>query len=173
VGFTEADSMRISSITGVINIVTTLIAIASVDRFGRKPLLLVGSVGMTLTLGTMAWLFASAPLDASGSPVLTGLHGTAALVAANLYVFAFGFSWGPIVWVLLGEMFNNRIRGAALALAAAAQWVANWLVTLTFPGLSKIGLGLAYGLYTAAAALSFVLVAKFIHETKGRELEDM
>ena len=105
--------------------------------------------------------------------MLSGIHGTAALVAANLYVFAFGFSWGPIVWVLLGEMFNNRIRGAALALAAAAQWVANWLVTLTFPGLSKIGLGLAYGLYTAAAALSFFLVWKFIRETKGRELEDM
>jgi SP family sugar:H+ symporter-like MFS transporter len=173
VGFTEADSMRITTITGVINILTTLIAIASVDRFGRKPLLLVGSVGMTLTLGTMAWLFAHAPLDVHGSPVLKGADGTAALVAANLYVFAFGFSWGPIVWVLLGEMFNNRIRGAALALAAAAQWVANWVVTLTFPGLSKIGLGLAYGLYTAAAALSFVLVARFVRETKGRELEDM
>jgi len=173
VGFNEQDSMRITSITGVINILTTLIAIAFVDRFGRKPLLLVGSVGMTLTLGTMAWLFASAPLDAHGSPVLAGASGTAALVAANLYVFAFGFSWGPIVWVLLGEMFNNRIRGAALALAAAAQWVANWLVTLTFPGLAKAGLGLAYGLYTAAAALSFVLVAKFIRETKGRTLEDM
>lgn len=173
VGYAEADAMRITTITGIINILTTLIAIATVDRFGRKPLLLLGSVGMTLTLGTMAWLFAHAPLDASGSPVLAGGNGIAALVAANLYVFAFGFSWGPIVWVLLGEMFNNRIRGAALALAAAAQWVANWLVTLTFPGLSKIGLGYAYGLYTLAAALSFILVARFVKETKGRELEDM
>ncbi len=173
VGFTEADSMRISTITGVINIVTTLIAIAFVDRFGRKPLLLVGSVGMAVTLGTMAWLFAHAPLDATGSPELTGASGTAALVAANLYVFAFGFSWGPIVWVLLGEMFNNRIRGAALALAASAQWVANWLVTLTFPAFSRVGLGFAYGLYTAAAALSFVLVARYVRETKGRALEDM
>jgi sugar porter (SP) family MFS transporter len=173
VGFTEADSMRISSITGVINIVTTLIAIAFVDRFGRKPLLLAGSIGMTLTLGAMAWLFAHAGLDAKGAPVLAGGSGTAALVAANLYVFAFGFSWGPIVWVLLGEMFNNRIRGAALALAAAAQWIANWLVTLTFPGLSKMGLGFAYGLYTAAAALSFVFVARWVRETKGRTLEEM
>jgi sugar porter (SP) family MFS transporter len=173
VGFTESDSMRISSITGVINIVTTLIAIAFVDRFGRKPLLLAGSIGMTLTLGAMAWLFASAPLDANGAPVLAGASGTAALVAANLYVFAFGFSWGPIVWVLLGEMFNNRIRGAALALAASAQWIANWLVTLTFPGLSRAGLGFAYGLYTAAAALSFVFVARWVRETKGRTLEEM
>ncbi len=173
VGFTEADSMRISSITGVINIVTTLIAIAFVDRFGRRPLLLAGSIGMTLTLGTMAWLFAQAPVDAGGSPVLAGGNGTAALVAANLYVFAFGFSWGPIVWVLLGEMFNNRIRGAALALSAASQWVANWLVTLTFPGLSKLGLGWAYGLYTAAAAVSFVFVTRLVRETKGRSLEEM
>jgi sugar porter (SP) family MFS transporter len=173
VGFTEADSMRISSITGVINIVTTLIAIAFVDRFGRKPLLIAGSIGMTLTLGTMAWLFGHAGLDASGSPVLAGASGTGALVAANLYVFAFGFSWGPIVWVLLGEMFNNRIRGAALALAASAQWIANWVVTLTFPPLSKAGLGLAYGLYAAAAALSLVFVVRYVKETKGRALEDM
>jgi SP family sugar:H+ symporter-like MFS transporter len=173
VGFAEADSMRISSITGVINIVTTLIAIAFVDRFGRKPLLIAGSIGMTLTLGAMAWLFANAGVDAKGAPALAGSSGTAALVAANLYVFAFGFSWGPIVWVLLGEMFNNKIRGAALALAASAQWIANWLVTLTFPGLSKMGLGFAYGLYTAAAALSLVFVARFVLETKGRTLEEM
>ncbi len=173
VGFTESDSMRISTITGIINIVTTLIAIAFVDRFGRKPLLIAGSIGMTLTLGAMAWLFANAGVDANGAPVLAGSSGTAALVAANLYVFAFGFSWGPIVWVLLGEMFNNRIRGAALALAASAQWIANWLVTLTFPGLSKAGLGFAYGLYTAAAALSLVFVWRFVRETKGRTLEEM
>jgi SP family sugar:H+ symporter-like MFS transporter len=173
VGFTEADSMRISSITGIINIATTLIAIAFVDRFGRRPLLLAGSVGMALTLGAMAWLFATAPRDAAGAPVLAGAHGMAALVAANLYVFAFGFSWGPVVWVLLGEMFNNRIRGAALAIAAAAQWVANWLVTLTFPALSKAGLGFAYGLYAAAAALSFAFVLRWVRETKGRTLEQM
>jgi len=173
VGFTESDSMRISSITGIINIVTTLIAIAFVDRFGRRPLLLAGSIGMTLTLGAMAWLFATAPLEAGGAPVLSGGHGTAALVAANLYVFAFGFSWGPVVWVLLGEMFNNRIRGAALAIAAAAQWIANWLVTLTFPGLAKAGLGLAYGLYAGAAALSFAFVLRFVKETRGRTLEEM
>ena len=173
VGFTESDSMRISSITGIINIETTLIAIAFVDRFGRRPLLLAGSIGMTLTLGAMAWLFATAPVDAGGAPALSGGHGTAALLAANLYVFAFGFSWGPVVWILLGEMFNNRIRGAALAIAAAAQWIANWLVTLTFPGLAKEGLGLAYGLYAGAAALSFVFVLRFVKETRGRTLEEM
>jgi hypothetical protein len=70
-------------------------------------------------------------------------------------------------------MFNNRIRGAALAIAAAAQWIANWLVTLTFPGLAKTGLGLAYGLYAGAAALSFAFVLRFVKETRGRTLEEM
>ncbi|MET0405143.1 MAG: sugar porter family MFS transporter, partial [Cystobacter sp.] len=154
VGFSENDSLVITVITSVTNIVTTFIAIATVDRFGRKPLLVIGSVGMALTLGAMAYLFGTAALDASGSPVLQGSRGTVALVAANLYVFCFGLSWGPVVWVLLGEMFNNRIRAQALALAGAAQWVANFIVSATFPALRTVGLGLAYGLYTGAAAVS-------------------
>ncbi|HYO73720.1 MAG TPA: MFS transporter, partial [Archangium sp.] len=173
VGFSERDSLVITVITSVTNIVTTFIAIASVDRFGRKPLLIVGSVGMALTLGAMAYLFGTAGMDAAGKPVLEGTSGTIALVAANLYVFCFGLSWGPVVWVLLGEMFNNRIRGRALALAGSAQWVANFLVSATFPSLRTAGLGLAYGLYTAAAVVSLAFVLLFIRETKGKELEDM
>ncbi|EPX60622.1 Glucose/mannose:H+ symporter GlcP [Cystobacter fuscus DSM 2262] len=173
VGFSEQNSLIITVITSVTNIVTTFIAIATVDRFGRKPLLIIGSVGMALTLGTMAFVFGSAPLDASGAPVLQGSAGTLALVAANLYVFCFGMSWGPVVWVLLGEMFNNRIRAQALALAGSAQWVANFLVSATFPSLRTAGLGIAYGLYTAAAAASLFFVVFFIRETKGKELEDM
>jgi sugar porter (SP) family MFS transporter len=173
VGFSERDSLAITVITSVTNILTTFIAIATVDRFGRKPLLVVGSVGMALTLGAMAYLFGTAGMDAAGKPVLEGTAGTIALVAANLYVFCFGLSWGPVVWVLLGEMFNNRIRGHALALAGSAQWVANFLVSATFPTLRTAGLGLAYGLYTAAAVVSLVFVLVFIRETKGKELEDM
>ncbi|MDY7020990.1 MAG: sugar porter family MFS transporter [Cyanobacteriota bacterium] len=174
VGFGEADSLLITVITGVTNIVTTLVAIAFVDKFGRKPLLLLGSIGMVLTLGTMAVLFGNAPLDASGQPTLTGSAGVMALLAANLYVFCFGFSWGPVVWVMLGEMFNNRIRGIALAVAASVQWVANFIVSTTFPPLlSEFGLGAAYGLYTTAAAISFFFVWFLIRETKGMELEQM
>ncbi|AKJ02330.1 sugar porter (SP) family MFS transporter [Archangium gephyra] len=173
VGFSERDSLAITVITSVTNILTTFIAIATVDRFGRRPLLIVGSVGMALTLGAMAYLFGTAGMDATGKPVLEGTSGTIALVAANLYVFCFGLSWGPVVWVLLGEMFNNRIRGRALALAGSAQWVANFLVSATFPSLRTAGLGLAYGLYTAAAMASLVFVLLFIRETKGKELEDM
>ncbi|MEH1780706.1 MAG: sugar porter family MFS transporter [Nostoc sp.] len=174
VGFSEKDSLSITVITGAVNIITTLIAIAFVDRFGRKPLLIVGSIGMTLTLGTMAYLFGNAPLDAAGNPNLTGSAGTLALIAANLYVFCFGFSWGPVVWVLLGEMFNNKIRAAALSIAAAIQWVANFVISTTFPPiLQYFGLGSAYGLYTIAAATSFFFILFFIKETKGIELEDM
>ena len=174
VGFSEQDSLWITVITGAVNIITTLIAIAFVDKFGRKPLLLLGSLGMTVTLGTLASIFASAPLDAAGNPALSGSAGITALVAANLYVFCFGFSWGPVVWVMLGEMFNNKIRAAALAIAAAVQWVANFIVSISFPPLLQyFGLGAAYGLYTIAAAISFFFVLLLLKETKGIELEDM
>ena len=102
---------------------------------------------MAVTLGTMAVIFGNAPV-VDGQPHLAGAAGPIALVAANLFVVAFGMSWGPVVWVLLGEMFPNRIRAAALGLAAAAQWVANWLITASFPGLRE-HLGLAYGFYAA------------------------
>ena len=171
VGFSESQSLLIGSITGLTNIVTTLVAIATVDRFGRKPLLLLGSAGMVLTLGTMAFLFAAAPLDATGRPVLAGTAGTAALIAANVYVFFFGMSWGPVVWVLLGEMFPNRIRAAGLGLAAGLQWIANFLVSSTFLTLTQVGLGVAYGIYATCALLSFVFVLGLVRETRGQELE--
>ncbi|OCQ89669.1 MFS transporter [Nostoc sp. MBR 210] len=174
VGFSEKDSLSITVITGAVNIITTLVAIAFVDKFGRKPLLILGSIGMTITLGTMASIFGTAPLDAAGNPNLSGSSGLVALLAANLYVFCFGFSWGPVTWVLLGEMFNNKIRAAALSVAAAMQWVANFAVSTSFPPiLQYFGLGAAYGLYTTAAAISLFFVLFFIKETKGMELEDM
>lgn len=175
VGFSERNSLLITVITSVVNIVTTFIAIATVDKFGRKPLLLLGSIGMTLTLGILTLVFGNAAIDpVTGTPTLIGLPGVIALLSANLYVVFFGFSWGPIVWVLLGEMFNNQIRAAALSLAASIQWIANFLVSTTFPPLlSFFGLGAAYGLYTISAAISIFFVVFFIRETKGKELEQM
>ena len=174
VGFDEADSLLITMITSITNIATTLIAIACIDKFGRKPLLLAGSIGMLITLGAMAWVFGTAPVNAEGFPVLSSQGGLVALLAANIYVFCFGFSWGPVTWVLLGEMFNNRIRASALSLGAGVQWIANFVVSTTFPPIAfNLGLGIAYGIYAAFAALSFVFVVSFIRETKGRELEDM
>jgi MFS family permease len=172
VGFTESDALTITVITSVTNVVVTLIAIALIDKIGRKPLLLIGSAGMAITLGLMAIAFTQS--TGSGSNVsLPSPWGTIALIAANLYVVFFGVSWGPVVWVLLGEMFTNQIRAAALAVAAAAQWLANFLVSTTFPALASVGLSFAYGLYTAFAVLSLLFVARYVHETKGRELEQM
>ncbi len=102
VGFSEQNSLAITVITSVTNIVTTLVAIAFVDKIGRKPLLILGSIGMIITLGTLAVIFGSAPLDAAGNPTLRGNAGVVALLAANLYVFCFGFSWGQwfgLCWV--------------------------------------------------------------------------
>ena len=173
VGFSEKNSLIITVITSVVNIVTTLVAIALIDRVGRRPLLLVGSAGMAVTLGVLAFVFANAPLGAEHQPQLQGIQGPIALFAANLFVFAFGMSWGPVVWVLLGEKFPNSIRAAALSLAACAQWIANWVISTSFPTLKNAGLGLAYGLYTGFAVLSFFFVLRFVKESKGRELEDM
>lgn len=173
VGFSESDSMLTSVITSVTNIVTTLVAISLIDKIGRKPLLLIGAAGMVVTLGTMAYCFSAATVDAAGKPHLPGAIGTVALIAANVYVFAFGMSWGPTVWVMLGEMFNNRIRASALAVAAAAQWLANWAISTTFPVLSDASLTVAYALYAMFAFLAFLFVYRAVRETKGRELESM
>jgi SP family sugar:H+ symporter-like MFS transporter len=173
VGFSERDALMLNVFSSVVNIATTLLAIAMVDRFGRKPLLLVGSLGMFATLLAMALSFGLAPV-VDGQPSLTGMAAWIALGSANLYIVFFGMSWGPVVWVMLGEMFNNRIRGSALAVAGLAQWVANFLVSTTFPPLaSGLGLGGAYGIYSFFAFLSVVFVVKVITETKGKELEEM
>ena len=173
VGFTEENSLLITVISGFINILTTLVAIAFVDKFGRKPLLLMGSIGMTITLGILSVVFGGATV-VNGQPTLTGSAGVIALVTANLYVFSFGFSWGPIVWVLLGEMFNNKIRAAALSVAAGVQWIANFIISTTFPPLlDTVGLGPAYGLYATSAAISIFFIWFFVKETKGKTLEQM
>ena len=190
VGFNEDQSFTITVITAIVNVATTIIAIALVDKIGRKPLLLIGSAGMTVSLITMAIIFGTAgsetvqkESDCVPSPALAcemieqphlgSAAGIIALIAANLFVVAFGMSWGPIVWVLLGEMFPNRIRAAALSLAAAAQWIANWVITVSFPPLKDLSLGLAYGIYGVSALISFIFVSRFVRETKGVTLEDM
>ncbi|MFE7423438.1 sugar porter family MFS transporter [Rhodococcus sp. NPDC057529] len=176
VGFSEEDSFVISVFTSIVNIVVTVIGMTLIDRIGRKPMLLIGSAGMTVTLGLMAYLFATATLvDVNGSvtPDLGPVAGPLALIAANLFVVFFGLTWGTVTWVLLGEMFPNRMRGAGLALAGFAQWVANWVITVTFPMLKEANLGIAYGLYALFALLSFFFVARFIRETRGVALEDV
>jgi SP family sugar:H+ symporter-like MFS transporter len=173
-GFDESQSLLINVLTGTTNIVSTFIAIALIDKIGRKPLLLVGSVGMFISLGILSFIFGTAGFDELGKVALSDTMGTFALITANLFVVFFGLSWGPVVWVLLGEMFNNRIRGAALAIAASAQWIANFAITMTFPMiLGSMGLAGAYGLYTVSAFISIFFVIKYIKETRGVRLEQM
>ena len=172
VGFTEADSLIITVLTSVTNIVVTLAAIAVIDKIGRRLLLLIGSAGMFVSLAALAYVFGTAPV-VNGQPTLSDTAGAIALIAANAFVVFFGLSWGPTVWVLLGEMFNNRIRAAALGLAVSAQWISNFVISTSFPALADISLGLAYGLYTIFALLSLLFAAKFVPETKGKQLEDM
>jgi MFS transporter, SP family, sugar:H+ symporter len=173
VGFEESDALTITVITSVTNVAVTIVAILLVDRIGRRPLLLTGSTMMALSLATMAVCFSQA--TGSGEDVsLADPYSTVALVAANVFVIGFGVSWGPVVWVLLGEMFPNAFRAPALAVAAAAQWLANFAVSTSFPWLSEnAGLSATYGGYAVFALLSGLFVATQVRETKGRELEDM
>ncbi len=173
VGFSESDALKINILSGAISIGAVMLAILLIDRIGRKPLLLIGSIGMAITLTVMAVSFMSGEL-VDGKLSLSDDAGLAALVAANLYVAFFNFSWGPVMWVMLGEMFPNQIRGSGLAVSGFAQWIANFGITMTFPiMLASIGLTGAYGFYAASAAISVIFVWMLVRETKGIELEDM
>ncbi|MFG2878669.1 sugar porter family MFS transporter [Streptomyces sp. NPDC048337] len=172
VGIDPTSSFLYSFTTSIINIIGTVIAMIFVDRIGRKPLALIGSAGMAVSLGLAAWAF-SYKSDVAGEISMPETQGTVALVAAHSFVLFFALSWGVVVWVLLGEMFPNRIRAAALGVAAAAQWVANWVITVSFPTLSDWNLSGAYVIYTAFALLSIPFILKWVPETKGKALEEM
>lgn len=174
VGFGESDALLINVVSGGLSIVAVIASLLLVDRLGRKPILMIGSVGMTLTLALVVVAFSTGSLDSDNTLQLSDNMGILALIAANLYVVFFNFSWGPVMWVMLGEMFPNQIRGSGLAVSGLAQWVANFAITLTFPILlASTGLASAYSMYTIFAAISIFFVAKYVYETKGKELEEM
>lgn len=174
-GFSESDALFTNVISGAVSIGAVFITFFLVDKIGRKPLLWFGSIGMTITLGLVAFAFSGAPIDEAGKLQLSDSNGLLALIAANLYVVFFNMSWGPIVWIMLGEMFPNQIRGSALAFAGLAQWGANFLITWTFPMLlaSSLGLAGAYSIYTFFSLFSVFFVMWWVKETKGKELEQM
>ncbi|MDI3406103.1 sugar porter family MFS transporter [Streptomyces cavernicola] len=172
IGHDPSSSFLYSFETSIVNIVGTVIAMIFVDRIGRKPLALIGSAGMAAALFTMAWAFSYR--SGSGDDVsLPDTQGLVAIIAANAFVLFFALSWGVVVWVLLGEIFPNRIRAAALGVAASAQWIANFAITKTFPSMSEWSLTGSYIIYGAFAALSIPFVLKFVRETKGKTLEEM
>ncbi|MFH8566242.1 sugar porter family MFS transporter [Streptomyces sp. NPDC017988] len=172
IGKDPSSSFLYSFETSIVNIVGTVIAMIFVDRIGRKPLAIIGSAGMAAALFTMAWAFSYR--TGSGDNVsLPNAQGLTAIIAANVFVLFFALSWGVVVWVLLGEIFPNRLRAAALGVAASAQWLANFAITKTFPSMSEWSLTGSYIVYGAFAALSIPFVMKFVKETKGKALEEM
>ncbi|MER7625108.1 sugar porter family MFS transporter [Streptomyces sp. NPDC126503] len=169
VGIDPSGSFFYSFTTSIINIVGTVIAMVLVDRVGRRPLALVGSAGMAIALAFEAWAFSADLVDGK----LPETQGVVALVAAHVFVLFFALSWGVVVWVFLGEMFPNRIRAAALGVAASAQWIANWAITASFPSLADWNLSGTYIIYTVFAVLSIPFVLRYVKETKGKALEEM
>ena len=172
-GVSEAAALQRNIFSGVVSIAACVVTIMVVDKIGRKPLLLIGSAGMAVSLFAMAFAFNSGTLDATGQLQLTPNMGMVALVAANLYVIFFNGTWGPVMWVMLGEMFPNQIRGSALAVAGFAQWFANYLIAQSFPVMAAWSLTGSYLFYAVSAVISYFLVQKLIHETRGKELEQM
>jgi SP family sugar:H+ symporter-like MFS transporter len=174
-GFSESHALLINVVSGAVSIAACFITFFLVDKIGRKPLLWIGSLGMTISLALVVVAFYGAPIDEAKNLVLSDDMGILALVAANLYVIFFNVSWGPVMWIMLGEMFPNQIRGSGLAVAGFAQWIANFAITMTFPILlaSFLGLSGAYSIYAICSALSMIFVFMYVKETKGKELEQM
>ena len=167
-GMTTNASLLQTVIVGSVNLIFTVVAILTVDHFGRRPLQIIGALVMAvsmISLGTDFWL---------------GGKGMVALVSMLVYTAGFAVSWGPVTWVLLSEIFPNQIRGKAMAVAVAAQWIANYLVSWTFPILDKnpylvshFNHGFAYWIYGVMGVLAAVFMGTIVPETKGRSLEQM
>lgn len=155
------DSMMQTVVMGCVNIVFTLVAIFTVEKVGRKPLLIVGSVGMAIGAFSVA--------------LCDELHVEGILPVLSIIVYAafFMMSWGPICWVLISEIFPNTIRSQAVAIAVAFQWIFNYLVSSTFPALYEFSPGFAYGLYGVICVISALFVWRMVPETKGLTLEQM
>jgi len=148
-------------IMGFVNVVFTVVAILTVDKWGRKPLLITGSMGMALGMFAISWL--------SYNEII----GISTLVFIIIYTASFMMSWGPICWVYISELFPNKIRGKAVAVAVAAQWAANYFISSTYPAMMEFSGGLTYCFYGLMSVLSFIFVWKMVPETKGKTLEEM
>ncbi|MDR3339141.1 MAG: D-xylose transporter XylE [Candidatus Symbiothrix sp.] len=160
-GAAKDASMLQTIVMGLINVIFTVVAIMTVDKWGRKPLLITGSIGMAI-----------------GMFVISGLShfniiGISTLVFIIIYTASFMMSWGPICWVLIAEIFPNKIRGQAVAIAVAAQWAANYLISATYPAMMQFNGAVTYGFYGLMSVLSALFVWKMVPETKGKTLEEM
>ena len=157
-----ADASMVQTVVmGLVNVIFTLIAIKYVDKIGRKPLLIIGSIGMAIGMGGVSMLSAF------------NVIGISTLIFIVIFTASFMMSWGPIVWVVLSEIFPNRIRGAAMAIAVAVQWLANFTITSFYPYMMEVSGAMTYGFYGLMCVLSGLFVWKFLPETKGKTLEEL
>lgn len=151
-----------SALVGAVNLIFTIVAIRTIDKFGRKPLLIIGSIGMFLSISTL------------GTLIYFNQFGIPALISVLVFIASFAMSMGPVVWVLISEIFPNRIRNFAMPIAVAAQWVSNFLVTQTFPVLEHyVHSAFPFWLYGFMCLVAIAFTVKYIPETKGRSLEEM
>jgi SP family sugar:H+ symporter-like MFS transporter len=169
VGVPAGSAFAISIVTVAISLASTIAAILVVDRVGRRTMLAAGAALMAVALAAVAIAFAIAT-GAADELVLGRGAGLVAFAGINVFAIAFGVTWGPVMWLMLGELFTSRIRTAAVAVCVAVNWISNWAVTQTFPLLADLGLGIAYGVYAAFAVLALVFVLKTLPETTGRAL---
>ena len=160
-GSAKDASMTQTAVMGFVNVVFTVIAIMTVDKWGRKPLLMIGSVGMAIGMFAISGL------------AFAEVIGVSTLVFIIVYTASFMMSWGPITWVLISEIFPNKVRGKAVAIAVAAQWTANYLISSTYPAMMEFSSGMTYAFYGIMSVLSLIFVWKMVPETKGKTLEDM
>ena len=167
VGASTNSSLLQTIIVGIVNLTFTVVAILAVDKFGRKPLMIIGALGMAVSMFAL------------GTSFFTHNEGILALVFILLYTAFFAMSWGPVTWVLLSEIFPNSIRGA-MSIAVAAQWIANWLVSFTFPILNDNQMltqhfnhGFSYWIYGVMGILAALFVWRLVPETKGKTLEQI
>jgi MFS transporter, SP family, xylose:H+ symportor len=160
-GAAKDASMLQTVVMGLINAVFTVIAILTVDKWGRKPLLMIGSVGMAIGM------------FAIGALAFFKVIGITTLIFIIIYTASFMMSWGPICWVLISEIFPNKIRGKAVAIAVASMWAANFLISSTYPAMMEISSGATYCFYGIMSVLSFIFVWKMVPETKNKTLEEM
>ncbi|MBC8005967.1 MAG: D-xylose transporter XylE [Verrucomicrobia bacterium] len=160
-GAAKDSSMLQTVVMGLVNVIFTVIAIMTVDKYGRKPLLMIGSIGMAIGM------------FAIGGLAFMKVIGISTLVFIIIYTASFMMSWGPICWVLISEIFPNKIRGRAIAIAVAAQWAANYFISSTYPAMMELSGGMTYSFYGIMSLLSFLFVWKMVPETKGKTLEEM
>lgn len=160
-GAAKDASMLQTIIMGLVNVVFTVVAIMTVDKWGRKPLLIIGSIGMAIGMIAIATL------------AFFDIIGTATLLFIIIYTASFMMSWGPICWVLISEIFPNEIRSQAIALSVAAQWAANFFISSTYPPMMEFSSGGTYLFYGIMSILSALFVWKMVPETKGKTLEEI